>query len=209
VGLFIKICGITTVDDAETALELGADAIGVNLIAISKRRVGENTLKRIVDRVNGRTPVIAVVADLAVEELQHLLSTTGVERVQLHGDEPPEVVTELGPKAFKAVRVSGAEDVDKARDYPGEPLLLDAKVEGQLGGTGHVFDWSLAAELSRVRSVLLAGGLRPDNVAEAISQVRPWGVDVASGVEVPGDPRRKDASRMRAFIETARKAAER
>ena len=208
-GLFIKICGITAVDDAETALMLGADAIGVNLITVSKRCVDEDTLKRIVERVDGRALVIAVVADRPVEELQHLLSATGLDRIQLHGDEPPAVVTELGPKAFKAVRVNGAEDIDKARNYPGEPLLLDAKVEGQLGGTGHVFDWSLAAELSRVRPVLLAGGLRPDNVAEAISEVHPWGVDVASGVEVGGNPRRKDASRMRAFIETARKAAER
>jgi phosphoribosylanthranilate isomerase len=103
--------------------------------------------------------------------------------------------------------VGSAQDIELARTFPGHPLLVDAKVEGQLGGTGRCIDWPLVVPLARSRALILAGGLTPENVAEAVRLVQPWGVDTASGVEVAADPRRKDAERMRRFVQAARGAA--
>ncbi|HKO90514.1 MAG TPA: hypothetical protein VJU61_05145, partial [Polyangiaceae bacterium] len=100
-----------------------------------------------------------------------------------------------------------AQDVALAQAFPGQPLLVDAKVEGQLGGTGRCIDWPLVVPLARSRELILAGGLTPENVADAVRQVQPWGVDTASGVEVSNDPRRKDAALMRRFVAAARAAA--
>jgi phosphoribosylanthranilate isomerase len=135
-----------------------------------------------------------------------LLSELGVQRLQLHGDETEADLLALGACAFKALRVGDAADVARARSFPGQPLLVDAKVGGQLGGTGHTLDWALVEPLARARPLLLAGGLRPDNVAQAVQIVRPWGVDVASGVEIAGEPRRKDPEKMRRFVSAARAA---
>jgi phosphoribosylanthranilate isomerase len=105
--------------------------------------------------------------------------------------------------AFKALRIGDSSDVAVAARCPGDPLLVDARVPGELGGTGQSFDWQLVEELSQARRLIVAGGLTPDNVAAAVAQVRPFAVDVASGVEVPGDPRRKDPERVRRFIDGA------
>jgi len=122
--------------------------------------------------------------------------------LQLHGDEPPEALAPLLPHAYKAIRVAAADDVARADAYGGEHVMLD----GAAPGTGRSFDWSLAAPLARRRKVTLAGGIRPENVAEAICVVSPYCVDAASGVEVPGDPRRKDAERVRALVRAASRA---
>jgi phosphoribosylanthranilate isomerase len=111
----------------------------------------------------------------------------------------------VGPEAYKAVRIGSAEDVAIAASFAGDRVLVDAKVEGALGGTGRSFEWTLVQKLARERRIVLAGGLRPDNVAQAIAAVRPFGVDVASGVErTPGD---KDLDAVRCFVENARRAA--
>lgn len=204
---WIKICGITCVEDAEAAIAAGADALGVNLIPSSKRAVDLETLRALSLAVGGRAEVVIVVADAEAGTLDRAHEASPGAWIQLHGEESQEVVATL-PLAYKAIGVATAADVARARAYPGERLLVDAKVTGALGGTGTRFDWTLVQELARERRLIVAGGLNPDNVAEAVTALAPFGVDVASGVE-SGDPRRKDPDKLRRFVEQARSAAAR
>jgi phosphoribosylanthranilate isomerase len=180
--------------------------LGFNFVPESRRRVGVEQARAIIDRVRGQVLTVAVVANLPTHAALELLAASGVDRLQLHGDESPEQLCSLGACAFKALRVGSAADVEQAVLFPGHPLLVDAKVAGQLGGTGHTIDWPLVAPLARQRSLILAGGLTPDNVERAVHLVQPWGVDTASGVE-SGDPRRKDPEKMRRFVAAARRAS--
>ena len=204
-ALWIKICGLTNVEDALLAVSAGADAIGVNFVKTSKRCVEVETGRAIRDAVAGRVELVAVVAGRSLPELEALRERTRIDWLQLHGNEDASFVQKALPHAFKAVGIATAADVESARGFPGEWLLADAKVEGELGGTGRSFDWTLVRELAVERPIVLAGGLRPENVAEAVRVVRPFGVDVASGVE-SSDPRRKDPERVRAFVLAARNA---
>jgi phosphoribosylanthranilate isomerase len=205
-SLWIKICGVTSVADAELAVRAGADAVGVNLVPSSKRCIDEATALAIVRALADRAAVVAVVADRAVDELVALKQRIGVDTLQLHGSESPAVLERLLPHAFRAVRIATAADVEDARRFGGSRLLADAKVEGALGGTGHAFDWTLVQELARERALVLAGGLKPENVASAVATVRPFGIDTASGVEGL-DPRAKDPGKVARFVDTARRAA--
>lgn len=211
----MKICGITTEADALACVEAGVDLLGVNLVAESPRRVEPLQAKRIALAVAGRATVVAVVADVpgGAEALRALVVATGVDRLQLHGDEPPELVEALGGVAFKAVGIGGHEDVTLAARYPGAWLLADARATGgsarPRGGTGQVAPWDIVAPLARQRPLFLAGGLTPDNVAAAAQAVGPIGVDVASGVEArdgEGRPRPgvKDLRRVEAFVSAVR-----
>ena len=206
-ALFIKVCGITSVEDALVAVEAGATAIGVNFVTSTKRRVDIETGRAVREAVGERAEIVAVVADRSPGELSELRERTGIAWLQLHGNESPEAVRAVLPHAFKAARIATAEDVSDARGMPGERLLLDAKVSGELGGTGHRFDWNLVVGLATERRLLLAGGLMPENVSEAVRLVRPFGVDVASGVEGT-DPRKKDPERIARFVQAARSARE-
>lgn len=200
----IKICGITSVEDAEACLRLGVDWIGINSVPESPRAVSVEEARCIADWVGDRARLVLVVANRTAKELRELREATKIDWLQLHGDESAELVETLLPFAFKAVRIGGGEDVELARMQPGELLLVDAKVPGLLGGTGKTPPFDLVAELARERKVILAGGLKPENVAEAIAAVRPFAVDVASGVERPGEPRRKDWARLEAFVRAVR-----
>ena len=202
-ALWIKICGLTSVDDALAAVDAGADAIGLNLVPSSKRFIDRALAGRIREAVAARAEVVAVVADLSSSELVSLRAETGIEWLQLHGDESPEALSELLPHAYKAVAVGTSADVARAATFEGARLLTDTKVSGALGGTGQTFDWSLVRRLAEDRPLILAGGLTPDNVSGAVASVRPFGVDVASGVE-SGDPRRKDVDKMKRFVREAR-----
>jgi phosphoribosylanthranilate isomerase len=204
--VWIKICGVTSVDDARRAVEAGADAVGVNLVPSSKRYVDESTARAIAQALDGAVEVVGVVADRPVAELSALATRLGLRSLQLHGNEPPAVVAALAPLAYQAVRIALPEDVTRARAFSGARLLADAKVSGELGGTGHTFDWSLVTELARERALVLAGGLTAENVAAAVARVRPYGVDTASGVE-GASPRVKDPEKMGAFVREARRAA--
>jgi phosphoribosylanthranilate isomerase len=206
--MYVKVCGITQLEDAEAAIAAGADVLGFNLVPDSKRRVELAAAREIISAVRGRALSVAVVADLPTREALELLSALGADRLQLHGEESHDQLRELSPRAFKAVRVGDATDVERARKFPGHPLLVDAKVAGQLGGTGHRIDWPLVVELARARALMLAGGLTPENVEHAVRVVQPWGVDTASGVE-GSDPRRKDFVKMQLFGAAARRAAPR
>ncbi len=200
----IKICGVTTAAQARFCAEAGASSVGVNFVPSSPRRVDLATAKAIVQTVGTTALVVGVVAGLTVDEMKALRDASGVGCLQLHGDEPPEDVAALLPHAYKALRVATADDVARAATMPGDYVLVDAKVDGALGGTGHAFDWSLVVELAKRRRVVLAGGLTPSNVGRAVTLVRPWCVDVASGVE--SAPGVKDHSKVRAFIDAVRQA---
>ena len=200
----IKICGVTSDDQARACVEAGADAIGINFVASSARRVDEQAARAIVRAVQARALVVGVVANQTVEAMRALRERVGVGCLQLHGDEGSKDVVDLLPHAYKAVRVADEADVSQADAMPGEYVMVDAKVGGALGGTGRAFDWGLVVGLAQRRKLVLAGGLTAENVASAIRQVRPWCVDVASGVE--SSPGVKDMARVVAFVEAVRGA---
>lgn len=200
----IKICGITTAEDAESALALGVEALGVNLWSGSKRRCSVAVARDVVRLAEDRARVIAVVVDATLEDIARVRAELGIAWVQLHGDEPDDVVRAAMPHAIKAVRARGDAGYAEALRAPGIEILLDASVPGEKGGTGVRADWALATRVARERPLWLAGGLDPMNVADAIARVRPMGVDVASGVErAPGE---KDRARLEAFVRAVRAA---
>jgi phosphoribosylanthranilate isomerase len=200
----IKICGVTSVEQAVACIELGADALGVNFVDSSPRRVDVGTARTIALAIGTRALVVGVVADLSVAAMRALVTATRVGCLQLHGDEPAEDVATLLPHAYKAIRVASEEDVRRAESMPGEFVMVDAKVAGVLGGSGHLVDWSLVKGLAKRRKLVLAGGLTAENVAAAVTSVRPWCVDVASGVEV--SPGVKDLAKVKALVEAVRAA---
>lgn len=204
-SLWIKICGVTSVEDACAVAEAGADAIGLNFAPQSPRLLGLELAREIVRAVGSRVEWVGVFVDAQPDFIRHVQDIVGLDWLQLHGSESRADVEGWGARAFKALRIGDAHDVDLALGFPGDRLLVDAKVSGAQGGTGATFDWSLLGPLSQ-RRVVLAGGLKPENVAEAVRMVNPFGIDTASGVEsVPG---KKDHERVREFVRQVR-AAER
>ena len=201
----IKICGVADPEDALTAVDAGADLIGVNFVPGSSRRVEIPVAEAICTAVAGRAGErVALFRDATWDEIEHVLRRAEFDRVQFHGDETEEEVESVDLPVIKAIR--GA-DVSAAEAYPGTLLLLDHPSEG--GGKGKVWDWSEASEIIALGyDVILAGGLTPDNVGQALGDIggfMPWGVDVATGVEVDG---RKDPALIEAFIAAVRAAEE-
>jgi len=196
----VKICGLRSVAQASAAEAAGADLLGLNFWPGTPRRIDVETAAAIVAATS--VPCVGVFVDASVDEVRRVRAATGLRWVQLHGEEPPETLAALQPEAYKALGVASAKDVAAAARYGGEEVLLDARVPGAPGGTGVAFDWSLAVALAKERRLILAGGLRPENVAEAVRRVQPWGVDVASGVE--SSPGVKDEAAMRAFVAAAK-----
>lgn len=204
--MHVKICGVTSKVDALTAIDLGASAIGLNFVASSPRCIDVAQARAIADAIhatNAKVQVVGVVADRSLDELRALVRDAGLDCLQLHGDESPETLSPLLPHAYKAVRIANAADAARAATFPGDHILVDAKVEGALGGTGATFDWSLVTDLAKTKKLTLAGGLTPANVEVAVRAVRPYCVDVASGVE--SSPGVKDHEKLRAFIEAAQR----
>lgn len=215
-SIWVKVCGITTLEDARAALDAGVDAIGLNFVPASKRFIEPRAARDLVRQLGqAATTWVGVVADESPERLRELRDEVGLDWLQLHGRETPNDLEQVLPGAFKAVTIGDASDVAFAETFGGDRVLVDARpprpTSGAseslvLGGSGHTFDWSLVSDFVRRRRTILAGGLNPDNVAEAVTFLAPWGVDVASGVE--SAPGRKDALAMRRFVERARAAAE-
>jgi len=203
--LFVKICGVRSVEDARACVDAGADAVGVTFVDGSRRRTTEEVAAEIVRAVGARVRVVGVFADASVDHVRGVRARTGIAWAQLHGDEPPDAVAALGPYAYKALRARDESVIAAAARYEGRPLLVDAWAPGVLGGSGAPVDRGLARRLAETREVLLAGGLTPLDVADAVREVGPWGVDVASGVE--SAPGVKDAARIRAFVQAARSGA--
>jgi len=203
VTIRIKICGITTLDDALAACDAGADAVGFVLAPEARRRnryVPPETAAEIAAALPPFVTTVAVTVNETAETLAKYLKFAHF--VQLHGEEPPELCALFPGRAYKAVRPATPAEMTAALAYPGPALLVDAASAGGRGGTGEVGDWSLAARAAGERRIILAGGLAPENVAEAVKQARPWAVDVSSGVE--SAPGRKDHDKIRQFIRNAR-----
>jgi phosphoribosylanthranilate isomerase len=221
----IKICGIREPAHALAAAEAGADFVGL-VFAESRRRVSVEQARTIVralgepltarpgrgaERIEGllrqkRPLVVGVFADADADTINRTAEAVGLDLVQLSGDEPWDICHKLSRPVVKAVKVkdgtSAAEIIASLR--PGAIVLLDTHAEGALGGTGRPFDWSVAAEVARRFPIVLAGGLTPENVAGAVRRVRPWAVDVSTGVETDGV---KDVEKMRAFIAAVRETS--
>jgi len=202
----IKICGVQSPDDAMAAVEAGADLIGVNFVPESPRQVDIRTAEAICEAVaNAPVERVALFRDATWDEIDNVLRRSEFDRVQFHGDESEEDVEAIDLPAIKAIR--GA-DHEAAEAYPGAILLLDHPHEG--GGQGNPWDWSEAEDLiAHGYDVIVAGGLTPDNVEQALADVGdipPWGVDVATGVE--DSNRHKDPARMKAFVEAVRRHGE-
>jgi phosphoribosylanthranilate isomerase len=195
----IKICGIKTVKDALAAMDAGADLLGFNFYPKSPRYIDVGKCRDIMSvmRKYGQITYVGVFVNASVEQVRATIETCGLNLAQLHGDETSEMVRSLHGKAFKAFR-GIPENLDGFARGAAPALLVDAAVKGVYGGTGATVDWNRAAELAKSYPILLAGGLTPENVAEAVQRVKPWGVDVASGVE--SSPGMKDASKMKAFV---------
>jgi phosphoribosylanthranilate isomerase len=203
----VKICGVRDVEDAIQCVAEGADAIGINFYKGSSRYCDEIAAKRIVEAVEKKTLTVGVFVNADYDEICALRDRVGFSYVQLHGDESPALLNRLLPRAFKAIKVRGASAIDEAAIYGGECVLLDAYLPGVAGGTGEVFDWTIAKQIAQQRGVVLAGGLTHQNVADAVAEVRPRWVDVASGVE--RSPGHKDPDLVRAFIKAAKKGPHR
>ncbi len=216
-GIRVKICGLTNVEDALAAVEAGADAIGL-VFAESRRQIDVAEARRIVVGLPPFVTAVGLFADAPVEQVRRTAEQLGLHVVQLHGNESPDQVTELQPlRVIKAIGMGGADSVEQVRRFlgghrPGNlaAVLLDTMTQGGFGGTGQSFDWSLAAklpaEVEDLPPVILAGGLTAENVAEAVRLVKPYAVDVSSGVEA--GPGQKDHAKMKQFVLAARRALE-
>ncbi|HEV2799116.1 MAG TPA: phosphoribosylanthranilate isomerase [Pyrinomonadaceae bacterium] len=203
----VKVCGITNLADALTAVEAGADALGFNFYRRSPRYIAPREAGRIVAELPPGVLCVGVfVNEGSADALARMAEEAHVSAVQLHGDEAPEYCASLGRfEVIKALRVGEDFAPEEARRYPARSILLDAFNAHARGGTGETFDWTLARRTRElVAELYLAGGLTPENVADAIEAVAPYAVDVCSGVE--DAPGRKDASRLRAFVAAVRAA---
>ncbi|MGE5126179.1 MAG: phosphoribosylanthranilate isomerase [Betaproteobacteria bacterium] len=208
--LFVKICGITSTEDARVAVEAGADALGFVFFPMSPRKVAPERAAAITRELPPFVLRVGVFVNAPREEMARVADAVGLDLLQLHGEEPPEALAGLPRRAIKAVRVDRGFRSEEAIRFAGHAagLLVDTRLPGETqmpGGTGVSFDWRLVKGLAeQVPFLVLAGGLGPANVAEAVRAVRPHAVDVSSGVEtLPG---RKDAAKIRAFVAAARAA---
>jgi phosphoribosylanthranilate isomerase len=202
----IKLCGFTRPEDVRAAVDLGVDAIGLN-VARGPRKITIDQAAVLARLVPPGIAVVVLFVDADEAMVLDVLAHVRCQAVQLHGNEPPELAERLRVRVpvIKAVRVGSRADLEAARSYPADALLLDAAVPGQAGGTGALWDHDLLAGSDLGRPVYLAGGLTSSNVGAAIASTRPWAVDAASGVE--SAPGIKDPVRMAAFIDAVRNAA--
>jgi phosphoribosylanthranilate isomerase len=205
----VKICGITTLQDALAAVEAGANLLGFNFYPPSPRYISPERTRIIVRELRNLVvdvELVGVFVNKPPQAIRRMLDYCELDTAQLSGDETPTQFREVKGKAFKAIRPQNLVEAQQAaveydREGKAPGMLLDARVRGKYGGTGKLADWELARSLSGQVPLLLAGGLTPENLPDALAIVTPWGVDVASGVEF--SPGRKDHRRMQAFINTA------
>jgi len=214
----VKICGITSVDDARMVARAGADAVGLNLYPKSRRYVTLEQAQRIGDVLPGGLVKVGLFVNTAAEEVCRAFDRLNLDLIQLHGDEPPEFLAELGDRPLIRAFRLGPSGLQPVSDYLGRCrelgcspglVLVDSYVKGAYGGTGSVADWDALRNVPPGESfppMVLAGGLTPKNVAEAIQTVRPAAVDTASGVE--STPGKKDPTAVEAFVKAAREAFE-
>jgi phosphoribosylanthranilate isomerase len=198
----VKICGITRPEDAEQAASLGAWAVGFNFWPGSKRRCDPAVAAGIARALRRRVEPVGVFVNPTLDQVVRLAEGVGLTHVQLHGDEGPSFCTAVaertGARVIKALRIGSGADIRDAERFHTDFHLLDAAAGLAYGGTGRTFDWRLIAQRHSHVPLILSGGLTPENVADGIAAVHPWGVDVASGVEA--EPGIKDPAKVEAFI---------
>jgi len=216
----VKICGLTRYEDAAAAVEAGADLLGFIFYEESPRFIAPEEARAIIAELHRTYPVapekpryrtVGVFVNRPAAYIAAIMALVGLDWAQLSGDEPVAVLEGLKKRAYKAIRPRTYEEADAEASFYaalsprfGPRLLIDAYRPGEYGGTGQRADWEIAAKLAQLRSILLAGGLTPDNVAEAVRVVNPWGVDISSGVETA--PGIKDHDAIRAFVHNAKTA---
>jgi len=198
----VKICGITNPEDALAAIALGADALGFVFYTRSPRRVTPEQAAAIVSRLPPFIAKVGVFVDEKLERVQEIMNLCSLDYAQLHGSESPEYCQKLGHRAIKAFRVNDESILEQLSDYKVVAILLDSYNPDMFGGTGRAFNWEIAARAARSNCVILSGGLTPQNVAQAIKIVKPYAVDVSSGVEASQG--KKDHAKLKAFIQTVR-----
>jgi phosphoribosylanthranilate isomerase len=201
----VKVCGLKTLEEAQSAVDAGADALGFNFWPGSARYIQPRAAREV---IAGLSPIACTVGVFVNEEANRIVdiaSELGLTAVQLHGDESPEFCERLPSlKVIKAIRVGQDFDLSVLESYRVGMILLDSGIEGSYGGTGRRFDWRIAIEAKRVAPIILAGGLTAENVWDAITHVRPAAIDVCSGVEA--EPGRKDLAKLRRFMSVVARA---
>ena len=211
----VKICGFRSAEPLLAAVDAGADAVGLVFVPSARRCMTADEARAVLDeaRASGRAlpPIVGLFADQPLDEVRQTVETVGLDAVQLCGSEGVEYASQLGVPVYKAISIDAETPVSaqmprimvlqQRHALAGHRIVLDTQVPGEYGGTGQRFDWDLAADFAGAFEMSLAGGLSPENVQEAVERVRPWGVDVSSGVETDGE---KDVAKVRAFVETVR-----
>jgi phosphoribosylanthranilate isomerase len=192
----LKVCGVTSLEDAGAAIDCGAEYLGFNFYVKSPRYIAPASARAIIERLpDGIISVGVFVNESRPEDVAEILRVSGARMAQLHGDESPDYCAGVGTeRVIKALRIGDGFDARRVLDYPAAAILLDAFDSKLFGGTGKTTNWEIAREAARLTRIFLAGGLSPDNVIEAIRAVEPFAVDVNSGVE--SAPGRKDASKL-------------
>ncbi len=198
----IKICGITSLDDALAAVDAGADALGFVFYGKSPRNLNPMQASAIIAKLPPFVQTVGLFVNEEAEQANWTADFCGLDLVQLHGDEEPEYCQDIRRRVIKAFRVQSMESITPLRKYPVAGYLLDAWCPDCYGGTGKTFNWDVAEAAREFGPVILAGGLTPDNVRQAVERVRPYAVDVSSGVE--SAPGKKDHGKVREFIRRAK-----
>jgi len=198
----VKICGMTNLKDVKVAVDGGVDAVGFIFYKKSPRSVTMQVVREIVLELPPFVDSVGVFVNETAEQINKIADHCKLDRVQLHGDESPAFCKKIRRRVIKVIRVKDIQSLKKLSDYPVSSFLLDTFSEDQYGGTGKVFDWNLAYSAKKYGPIILAGGLTPINVRQAIQRIQPYGVDVCSGVE--SQPGIKDHKKMQAFLKNVK-----
>ena len=199
----VKICGITQLEDAVAAVDYGADAIGFVLYSQSPRFVEPHRVQEIISQLPPYITTVGLFVNPEVSEVQRVVDFCGIDLIQFQGNETPELCRCFSQRAIKAIHMKDQESLSILHQFHVRAYLLDTYHEGEYGGTGICFDWDLALKAKTFGRIILAGGLNPENVQEAVEKVKPYGVDVSSGVE-RGIKGKKDHEKIKKFIEAAK-----
>jgi len=201
----VKVCGVRSLEEAEVALNAGADALGFNFWRSSPRYIAPQAAGEIIRKLSPVVSAVGVFVNDIADRIEEIASDLSLSAVQLHGDESPDFCAKLGSiKTIKAIRVGQDFDLNVIKSYPVSMVLLDSSIKGSYGGTGQRFDWRIAIEAKCLARIILAGGLNSENVWDAITHVRPAAIDVCSGVE--SEPGRKDLDKLRRFMAVVARA---
>ena len=198
----VKICGMTNLKDVKVAVDGGVDAVGFIFYKKSPRSVTMQAVRKIVLELPPFVDSVGVFVNETAEQINKIADRCNLDRVQLHGNESPTFCKKIRRRVIKAIHVKDIQSLKKLSDYPVSSFLLDTFSEDQYGGTGRVFDWNLAYPAKKYGPIILAGGLTPNNVRQAIQRIQPYGVDVCSGVE--SQPGIKDHKKMQIFLKNVK-----